>query len=266
MKEVDAQLPVWGFSGSPVVIGDIVIIYAGGKGDNGLLGVDRQTGKSVWAIPSTGMNFSTAQPLTFSGTTMVVFGNDKETGLIAVEPATGKILWKFRPSEWQGPAVCQPQQVDDQSLIVTLGDGIGVARLEVKREADRWSVTEVWTSNQLKPSFNDLVYHEGHCYGFDQNILVCLDAANGKRMWKQGRYGFGQLLLLPNVSQLIILSEQGECIVVAADPRRHTELGRFSAIEGKTWNHPIVVGKTLYVRNGELAAAIELPSGASRIP
>lgn len=256
MQEVGAQLPVWGFSGSTLVIEEAVIIYAGGTGDNGLMAVDRHTGKTMWAIASKGMNFSSAQPLTFAQTTMMVFGD--EEGLFAADPATGKVLWKFLPSEWKGPAVCQPQQIDAESLIVTLGDGIGVARLNVKSEGEQWLVKELWTSNQLKPSFNDMVYHQGHLYGFDQNILVCLDAETGLRKWKKGRYGFGQLVLLPEVDQLIVLSEQGECVLVAADPTAHRELGRFPAIEGKTWNHPIIAGKTLFVRNGEEAAAIKL--------
>jgi outer membrane protein assembly factor BamB len=298
MKEVGAQLPMWGFSGSPIVVGHSlpwnrpdmtdhshrqVIVYAGGSGDNGLMAFDCTTGKTDWAIKSKGMNFSSAQPIGENFRhNMIVFGD--EDGLFAVEPATQKILWRFRPSEWKGPAMCQPLPLfplaleqgrlpTTDSLIVTLGDGIGVARLEMKFEPDSppphilagdhsyhgtFSVREVWTSNQFKPSFNDMVYHKGHLYGFDQNILVCLDIETGQRKWKKGRYGFGQMLLLPKVDQLIVLSEQGESVLVAADPTAHRELGRVQAIEGKTWNHPIIAGQTLYLRNGEEATALRL--------
>ncbi len=314
LKEVNAQLPMWGFSGSPIVVGHSlpwgassmkahshrqVIVYAGGSGDNGLMAFDCATGKTDWAIKSKGMNFSSAQPIGENFRhNMIVFGD--EDGLFAVEPATQKILWKFRPSEWKGPAMCQPLQIVESrpkprdpadvsvtplvlengrfptttdSLIVTLGDGIGVARLEMKFVPDdpmphtlagdssykgTFSVKEVWTSNQLKPSFNDMVYHQGHLYGFDQNILVCLDAETGQRKWKKGRYGFGQMILLPEVDQLIVLSEFGECVLVAAEPTAHRELGRVQAIEGKTWNHPIIAGQTLFIRNGEEAAALKL--------
>ena len=68
--------------------------------------------------------------------------------------------------------------------------------------------TIVWSV--LKPSFNAFVFFDGHLYGFDQNILVCVDAATGKRLWKKGRYGFGRMILLENVGQLIVLSEFGE--------------------------------------------------------
>ncbi|RLS58588.1 MAG: hypothetical protein DWH91_02075 [Planctomycetota bacterium] len=258
MKEVEAQLPVWGFSGSPVVMGQSVIVYAGGTGNNGLLAVDRVTGRTLWGIPSKGMNFSSAQPVTIDDTPMVVFGGEKEIGLLAVDPTTGKTLWTFRPSEWQGPPICQPQQIDDHSLIVTLGDGIGVARIDVRLTSGAWTVEEKWSSNQLKPSFNDHVYHRGYLYGFDQNIMVCLDAATGQRQWKKGRYGFGQLLLLPQTDQIIVQAEQGECIVVAADPQTHREQGRLNVISGKTWNHPIIANQTLYIRNGEEAAALDL--------
>ena len=98
----------------------------------------------------------------------------------------------------------------------------------------------------------------GHAFGFDGSILACLDLEDGKRKWKGGRYGHGQLVLLPEQDLLLVLSEEGELALVSATRTSSRELARFKAIEGKTWNHPVLVGDVLLVRNGEEMAAFRL--------
>ena len=126
--------------------------------------------------------------------------------------------------------------------------------------SDGWKVEERWTSNGLKPYFNDFVVHNGHAYGFDGNILSCIDLADGKRKWKGGRYGNGQIVLLADQDLLLVISEEGELALVKATPRSvHRAGAKFPAIEGKTWNHPVLVGDLLLVRNGQEMAAFRLP-------
>jgi hypothetical protein len=137
--------------------------------------------------------------------------------------------------------------------------GLGIRRIAVKHGSGGWSVEERWTSRGLKPYFNDFVVHEGHAFGFDGSILSSIDLEDGERTWKGGRYGHGQMVLLPAQDLLLVLSEDGELALVSATAEKFTELARVPAIEGKTWNHPVLVGDVLLVRNGQEMAAFRLP-------
>ena len=135
-------------------------------------------------------------------------------------------------------------------------------RIAVTHGRDEWTTEERWTSTGIKPYYNDFVVHEDHAYGFDGSLLACIDLADGKRTWKGGRYGHGQLILLRDQDLLLVLSEKGELALVAATPDQFKEVARFKAIEGKTWNHPVLAGELLLVRNDQEMAAFRLtPAG-----
>jgi hypothetical protein len=169
-------------------------------------------------------------------------------------------LWTY---VWQsgGVNIVQPAVTTDGDLLIAASDmmgGMGIRRLAITRAASGWTITERWTTRGLKPYFNDFVVHEGHAYGFDGNILAAIDLADGTRTWKGGRYGSGQLVLLPEQDLLLVLAEDGGLALVGATPDKHTEIAKAPAIDGKTWNHPVVVGNLLLVRNGEYMAAFRL--------
>ena len=168
------------------------------------------------------------------------------------------MLWQHA---WDGGAIVQPAVTDDGGVLVntiSMNGGTGLRRLAITHDGKAWTAAERWTSNGLKPYFNDFVVHKGHAYGFDGNILSCVDLQDGTRKWKGGRYGAGQLVLLADQDLLLVISEEGELALVRAMPDQFTELGRAPALSGKTWNHPVVAGDVLLVRNGEEMAAFRL--------
>ena len=124
--------------------------------------------------------------------------------------------------------------------------------------AGGWRAEERWASFRLKPYFNDFVVQDGHAYGFDGRILASISLEDGSLNWKGGRYGQGQMILLEEQGLLLVLAEEGEGALVRAQPDGFEELARVPLIEGKTWNHPVLAGDVLLVRNGEEMAAFRL--------
>jgi outer membrane protein assembly factor BamB len=244
-----STVPTWGFSSSPVVIDDLVVVAAAGQ----LLAYDLATGAPRWSGPP-GEGYSSPHLVTIDGVAQILLMSS--AGTTGVAPADGKVLWKHA---WEGSPIVQPNVTADGHLLIVAHAGSGVRRLAVSRKAAEWTAQERWTSLALKPYFNDFVVHNGHAYGFDARILASIDVQDGQRKWKGGRYGNGQLVLLPDQDLLLVLSEEGELALVSATPAQFTELARFKAIDGKTWNHPVLIGDLLLVRNAEEMAAFRLP-------
>jgi outer membrane protein assembly factor BamB len=252
-SDTDAKVPYFGFTSSPLVVNDLVIVAVGGQ----LVAYDLATGDPRWFGPAGRESYSSPHLMTIDGIAQILLLNG--AGVISVAPADGTVLWEH---PWPGASIVQPALIPnhrDDVLISASGDmPIGIRRIAVAHEPGGWTVEERWTSNGLKSYFNDLVVHDGYAFGFDGRILACIDVEDGKRKWKGGRYGSGQLVLLPEQDLLLVLSEQGELALVAATPDQFTELARFPAIRGKTWNQPVLVGDVLLVRNGQEMAAFRL--------
>jgi outer membrane protein assembly factor BamB len=241
-------------AGAPLVRGDMVIVAPGGANGQSVVAYDRRTGKRVWSSSSERAGYASPMVATLAGREhLLVFTG---VGLVALAPDTGERLW-FHP--WRTNAdinAAQPLVVGDSRVFISSGYDVGGAVLEVVRDGDRYVAHEVWRNNRMKNRFASSVVHDGYIYGLDESILGCIDVATGELKWKGGRYGYGQLVR--SGDRLIVLTERGDLVLVAANPDRHEELARFSALDGKTWNNPAVAGGILLVRNLREMAAFDL--------
>jgi outer membrane protein assembly factor BamB len=231
------------------VVGELVVVAAAGS----LVAYDKATGAPRWNGATRGSGYSSPQLFTLDGTAQILLVSS--TGVTGVAPGDGALLWEHA---WPGEPIVQPGLTEDGDVLISVSATSGLRRLAVARSGAEWTVAERWTSIRLKPFFNDFVVHAGHAYGIDGGILACIELEQGERRWKGGRYGHGQLVLLPDQDLLLVLSEQGEVALVDATPAAFTERARFQAIESKTWNHPVLAGDVLLVRNAEEMAAFRL--------
>jgi outer membrane protein assembly factor BamB len=246
---------MWGFSSSPLVAGGMVIVYAGAPGEKGLLAYHADNGEPAWTAATGHESYSSPQLITLGQEQQVVLLSDH--GLTAVSPETGKVRWEYndaRPQTWR---VAQPRQIGEKSIVIGSED-LGLVRLDLTLAAVAWTPNVAWKSNAMLPAYNDFVYLDNNLYGFDKEIFCCVDAQTGKRRWKGGRYGHGQVVLVADQRLLVVISEYGEVVLLSANPEKHHELGRLQAVEGKTWNHPVIAHGKLFARNSEEVACYSL--------
>ncbi len=250
------KVPMWGFAASPLVTDSVVIVYAGGPNGKGVLAFDSATGALRWSAAAGNDSYSSPQLNTIAGEDLVLMLSDE--GLVFLDPASGKerlsYEWKFKPYR-----ALQPRLVGDDVILLPTGMNAGTRAIRVTKANGQLAAEELWTSRNLKPDFTDIVTHQGYAYGIDAGIFTCIDLKNGQRKWKGGRYGQAQSLLLENSGLILVAAEPGQVVLLAADPNEHVEVASFKALEGKTWNHPVVVGDRLYIRNSQAAAAYQLP-------
>jgi len=255
-EAADREPPMWGFSSSPWVVDGLVIVYAGGADDKGILAFDTETGDFRWGASSGNDSYSSPQLGSIAGEELLLMLTN--TGLSLLDPQTGEERLNY---EWEIEAyrALQPHLVGGDTILMPSGMGVGTRRVRFTKSEDKLSSEELWTTRNLKSDFNDLVVYQGHAYGFDGSIFTCIDLENGKRKWKRGRYGKGQVLLVEDSGMLLVSSERGELVLLDANPEKHLELAKMQALEGKTWNHPVLIGDLLYIRNSQEAACYRLP-------
>jgi outer membrane protein assembly factor BamB len=260
--DAGTKVPVWGFSSSPLVTDKVVVVFGGSESSDSektLLAYHTDSGQPAWAAAAGNFSYCSPQLATFDDQPHVLFVS--EHGLFAFDPSSGALLWRYpTPGAKFGiPRTVQPRTVGAGRIVFDTGADVGTATITLTSEGKAWIPKERWVSRHLKPSFNDFVVHDQAIYGFDGRVFTCLDLETGKRLWKEGRYGSGQVLLLGDQPLLVVVTEEGEVVLVAADSEHHNELGRFQAIEGKTWNHPVIAHGRLYVRNAREIACFQLP-------
>ena len=249
VNDTGAKVPGWGIAGSPLVVNDLVIVAAAGN----LVAYEVATGKPRWLGPAGGTGYSSPQLLTINGIEQIVLL--RSTGVMSVSLTDGKLLWEHA---WEGVPIVQPAVAANGDLLVSVSESSGLRRLAVAQGSGAWNIQERWTTEDINPWFNDFVVHKGHAFGFDGSSLVCVNLDDGKLKWRGKRYGYGQLVLLPEQDVLLVLSEQGELALAKATADQFTEVSHFPALEGKTWNHPVLAGDILLVRNDHEMAAFRL--------
>ncbi|MEO6742070.1 MAG: PQQ-binding-like beta-propeller repeat protein [Chthoniobacteraceae bacterium] len=254
--EASGTFPMWGFASSPLLHGGKVIVSAGGKDGNSLLAYDAATGAPAWHGGNRPINYSSPFFCTLAGRPQIVMFNTD--AITAHDPATGEVLWEHKWGKGM-PHVARPIPVGANRLFLSSGYGVGGALIEIAPGADgRLAASEVWRSIKFQAKFSNPVERGGFVYGVSDGIFACLDLADGKVRWKDGRYGHGQGLLIGE-HYLQMTEIPGEIVLLRPTPEAANELARFRVFDEKTWNPIALSGDLLLVRNDREAACIRLP-------
>ncbi|MCM3869671.1 MAG: PQQ-like beta-propeller repeat protein [Pyrinomonadaceae bacterium] len=244
----------WAMAASPLVVDDKVIVLPGGANGKSIVAYNKLTGAPVWASQNDTQAYVSPMLVTLAGRRQIVVVSASR--VMGLAPEDGSLLWSYVWDTSMGINASQPILVDKNRLFISAGYGKGAALIEVSGGGKTFEARKLWENINMKNKFNSSVLHEGYVYGLDEQILTCLDVNTGERKWKGGRYGFGQVILASG--HLIISSDTGELALVLATPQQYTEVARFPALEGKTWNNPAIAGGRLLVRNASQMAAYNI--------
>jgi outer membrane protein assembly factor BamB len=243
----------WGLASSPLIHGDKVIV-AGGSGP-ALLAYDRTTGKPLWQADTGSASYASPMVATLAGTEMILCNHAKN--LCGHDPATGKVLFSHDWGSDKMPKCSQPIVLPGDRVFVSAGYQMGCEMLKLSKSADAsWTVEVIWANKKMKTQFNSVTPMGDAIYGLDDGSMACVDIASGERLWKEGRFGAGQHLLIGD--NALIQSERGPVVLAQVSPTGLKELSRSDMLSSKTWNYPTLAGHHLLVRNDHEVACYDL--------
>lgn len=251
LAEAGHENLTWAKSCSPLIVGDNVVITLG-KGSQALAAYSAATGEPAWRSGPRNASYCSPIVAEVGGKPQVIAVFAGSAG--AFDPVTGTELWSWTDGFKGAPAnVANPVFVPPDQVLVSIGYGVGSTML---RTAPGTPPQILWQSIKMKPKFTNLVVRGTRAWGLDEGRLSCMDLSTGDQLWRGSGYGHGQVLGAGD--SLIIQSERGEVVVVAASETEESVRTRIPALTSKTWNQPCLAGRLLLVRNDREAICFEL--------
>ncbi|MFN4261178.1 MAG: PQQ-binding-like beta-propeller repeat protein [Gemmataceae bacterium] len=247
-KEVEAEQPAWGFSGSPLVHGDVLVLTIGGAGT----ALNKKTGETVWQSDRAAAGYSTPLPFQRGGAWYVLVSSGR--AYTAVNPRDGKELWSQRWLTQYGVNAADPI-VNGNEVFLSTGYNKGAVLLDTTDPKP----TVLWQNRNMRNQMNSSILIDGHIYGIDgdQHLkaeLRCLDWKTGDKRWSFPDSGCGSLMAADG--KLIVLSDQGELFIAPAAPDSFEPTARAQVLRGKCWTVPVLANGFIYCRDakGKLVA------------
>lgn len=255
MTENKAALPDYGLAASPLIVDEKIILQPDAYHGKSVVCYDKHDGKPLWSALDMPMGYATPMLVTLGGERQVIVcGRPDIVGLRLDDGAERwRVNWAIVNHE---RPITQPLMLGTNRLMLTAAYMTGSGTYEINRTGDKFDTRELWRNKSLQAKFASAVLYQGFIYGLNEDILVCVDAETGERKWKDGRYGYGQLLLASG--HLIVLCADGNLALVKATPDQLSELAKFPALHGKSWNAPAIGDGYLLLRNGAEMACYEI--------
>ena len=257
LSDCQSKNILWGLSGSPLVVGNLIVVNAGINPDKpagmSLAAYDRTTGKRVWAVGNRPASYSSPELLTIAGMKQIVlFDSD---GLTGHNPDDGKELWHHDWKTYSDMNIIQPLLIGEDKLFISseAANGCGLIRVKAPTGGSTgWTTEVVWENKKMGTKQSNPVTDGKAIYGASSGFLVCLDANTGEERWKKrAQCAFAQTLLRGDV--IVMLTDRGDVALVAADPEEYRELARHEVFkrkeDNKIWNVPALAGDQLFLRN-----------------
>lgn len=254
-QEYRASMPRWGYSASPLVVDDMLLVEVGGR-DAAIMAFDIANGEEIWRALDDNAGYSAPLLIEFAGRRQAVFFTGER--LVGLDPSSGELLWSIGWKTSYGVNAATPIFLPPDEIFVASGYGVGSSVIRLKEEAVGGGVEieTAWRSRDLKNQFSSSVLVDGHLYGFDNSILQCLEIVRGERMWRARGHGHGSLLYAEG--HLYVLGDRGSLSLVQATAGEYVEVARTQVFSGRSWTAPTLSDGTLYLRDERELVALDL--------
>ncbi len=254
-EDFGGAVPRFGFSVSPLIEGDLLLMEVGAAGDQpAVVALDKHSGALRWGALAEAASYSSPVIASIDGIRQVIFSRRAGQEVVGID-LDGAVLWRHPGARAAIviPMVIAPNRV----FLSSSDDDYGGVMLEIGRDGDdNWQVAEVWRNARMRNHFNNAVIVGQYLYGFDNATLRCLDLADGSEQW--AHRGFGKGSLIAASDRLYVLGDDGTLALVHATPERYEELGRVQAMTGRAWTAPALARGTIFVRDHDEIAAFDV--------
>jgi len=252
-------IPQRGFSPSPLIDGDLLILEIGAGEGQSIVALDKVTGETRWTVGDGPTGYSSPLAVTLAGVPQIVFLRRAEPQILGVS-REGQVLWSH---PFPASAIAMPVHVPPNSLFFSAAhDEVGMLLTVSRGEDGTFQAAESWRHNRMRNHFSASVVLAGTLYGFDNATLRAVDAATGEIGWAFRGFGKGSLIAAVgddgSGGLLYVLSDRGELILVEATPEEYRERGRVQALTGKSWTAPSLADGRLFVRDHDEIACFDV--------
>lgn len=247
IKDFDGRRPMWGYSGSPLVVKSKLILETG-SANGSLVCLDAKKGDVIWRSGENEAGY--ASPMLNSKNEILIFN---EFGIVSHEILTGKVIKSYQHKTRYGINAAQPMLYGDR-ILISSAYGKGAALVDFTKRVP----TAIWESESFSCQMASLVKKGQYGFGIhgqaggrsEQSKLFCIDLATGKEKWSEKGFGLGTVLLVRDT--LVILSDRGELCLAEANNRQFIELARFQVLSGKNnWTPPTYLNGKMHCRNSK---------------
>ncbi len=256
IRDFGGQNIKWGFSESPLVSGDRIIVSPGGSG-SGIVAVNKANGKLLWKSEGDTAGYSSAVLHEVGGIRQaIVFTGQRALGL---DVANGRVLWSYDRVANRVANIATPIALGNH-VFLSSDYGTGAALLELTPSAGAIAAREVYFTRDMRNHHASSVLIGEYLYGFSSAILTAMKFDTGEVAWRDRSVGKGSLVFADE--RLYLFSERGVAALAEATPTGYREHGRFTLETGSlpTWTHPVVSNGKLFLRDQDAIYAYDVRS------
>ncbi len=249
-RDFRSSIPGWGFAESPLVVGDRLLVNAGGP-DASIVALDKMTGTMMWRSQSDRAAYSSPVLARVGDIQQAVFFTENRA--LGLDVRDGRLLWSYDRAN-NGTANIATPVVAGNRVFVSSDYGTGAALLELSPTGAK----EVYFTREMRNHHSSSVFVGDHLYGFSGSILTAMRLADGKAAWQNRSVGKGSVIYADQ--RLYLYSEHGVVGLAEPTPARYQEHGRFRISTGSspTWSHPILTGGKLILRDQDTVYAYDV--------